>query len=336
VSAARPSASRLVLVVALALLAGAACGGGGPTAPTIPPGPPGPSTAQVYLGRILDIMQERSVNRRRIDWGAFRATVLAQAAAAQTIPDTFPAIRVALDLLDDGHSSYTAANGTFIFVPKRSCASAGVTTPTVPPTIGYVRVQSFGGSGTAAVEFASALHAAIRAGDRDDLAGWIVDLRGNGGGNMWPMIAGIGPVLGEGVAGYFIDPDGVAVEWGYGSGAAIAAGSVVLSVPGAYRLRRERPRVAVLTDIGIASSGEAVAIAFRQRPDTRSFGTPTCGLSTANESFPLSDAAVLNLTVSTMADRTRQLYGDVVAPDEVIGDASAAVQRAVAWLQSGR
>ena len=36
--------------------------------------------------------------------------------------------------------------------------------------------------------------------------GWIVDLRGNGGGNMWPMLAGIGPILGEGIAGYFIDP----------------------------------------------------------------------------------------------------------------------------------
>ena len=43
-------------------------------------------------------------------------------------------------------------------------------------------------------------------------------------------------------------------------------------VDGPYRLRRDRPQVAVLTDNGIASSGEATLIAFRERPDTRSFG----------------------------------------------------------------
>jgi C-terminal processing protease CtpA/Prc len=35
--------------------------------------------------------------------------------------------------------------------------------------------------------------------DQGNLAGWIVDLRNNGGGNMWPMLTGIGSILGEGV-----------------------------------------------------------------------------------------------------------------------------------------
>jgi carboxyl-terminal processing protease len=309
----------------------AACGGVGPTGPTSPP--TGPSSAQAYLERMLDIMQARSINRRTIEWAAFRASVLAQAPGAQTVSDTYPAIRHALDRLDDGHSSYRAATGTFIFVPKRSCAPTPAVSPPLPATIGYVRVSSFNGSGTAAIEFAGAIQNAIRAADRDDLAGWIVDLRGNGGGNMWPMIAGIGPVLGDGVAGHFIDPDGVTQDWGYAVGAALAVGSVVLQVPDPYRLRRERPRVAVLTDVGVASSGEAVAVAFRERPGTRSFGTPTCGLSTSNESFPLSDGAVLNLTVSTMADRTRRLYGDAIVPDEVVNDPAVVVARAVAWLE---
>ena len=45
-----------------------------------------------------------------------------------------------------------------------------------------------------------------------------------------------------------------------------------------YVLRRQQPRVAVLSNVGIASSGEATLIAFRQRANTRSFGQPTCGL----------------------------------------------------------
>ena len=116
--------------------------------------------------------------------------------------------------------------------------------------------------------------------DKAALIGWMIDVRGNGGGNMWPMIAGVGPVLGEGVAGYFIDPVGVETAWEYRDGAAWEGGVANQRVAAPYRLRRDRPRVAVLTDNGIASSGEAVVISFRGRPDTRSFGDHTCGLST--------------------------------------------------------
>jgi carboxyl-terminal processing protease len=102
-----------------------------------------------------------------------------------------------------------------------------------------------------------------------------------------------------------------------------------------YTLRRPMPRVAVLTDVRVASSGEATVIAFRGRPNTRSFGEPTCGLSTANQTFPLPDGATLILTVSSMADRHAVVYGDRVAPDEVIANPDEVVVRAVAWLLGG-
>ena len=281
-------------------------------------------------------MQANSIKRLEIDWNDFRARVFAAAAGAQTISGTYEAIRTAIGLLGDGHSSYRTSTGATIFVPTRTCNAVPiVTAPTLPGTIGYVRVRSFSGTAQQAVTFATSIQEAIKAADRDDLIGWIVDLRGNGGGNMWPMLAGVGPVLGEGVAGYFIDPVGAEKVWEYEQGASRIDGVVVTQVEAPYRLRRESPRVAVLIDNWVASSGEAAAIAFKQRPATRFFGTPTCGLSTANAGFPLSDGALLILTVSTMADRTRQSYGQSVAPDESIADPTQLVQRAVAWLESG-
>jgi carboxyl-terminal processing protease len=149
------------------------------------------------------------------------------------------------------------------------------------------------------------------------------------------MLAGVGPVLGEGPAGYFVDPTGAESIWEYGGGASLLGGVVQQRVAAPYRLRRDQPRVAVLTDNGIASSGEATVVAFKGRPGTRSFGMPTCGLSTANRGFAMSDGASLILTVSVMADRTRTRYGDSIVPDEIVTDASQAVQRAIAWLQTG-
>ena len=70
-----------------------------------------------------------------------------------------------------------------------------------------------------------------------------------------------------------------------------------------YELHRPDSRVAVLTNQAVASSGEAIAVAFRGRPGTRTFGADTCGLPTANESYTLSDGATLFLTVAREADR---------------------------------
>ena len=318
----------------LASIGAAACDGGRPS-PAAPTGPPS-ERARAYLEELIDLMQAHSINRLTIDWSAFRATVFARATGAQSISDIYPAIQLALNGLGDGHSVYYAANGTVLGAARRmACGGSGAGTVAVPQDVGYVRVPGFSGTAEAATTFAADLQRAIMSADKADLVGWIVDVRGNGGGNMWPMIAGVGPVLGEGVAGYFIDPVGLETAWEYRDGAAWEGGVANQRVAVPYRLRRDRPRVAVLTDNGIASSGEAVVLSFRGRPDARSFGDRTCGLSTANAPYPMSDGATLNITEAVMADRRRIKYGHSIQPDETVLPADQVVERAVVWLRTG-
>jgi len=283
----------------------------------------------------MGLMQAHSINRLTIDWSDFRRTVLARAEGAQNITDTYPAIQVALDALGDGHSLYYASTGTVLGAARHvGCGVSGAGTPALPDDVAYVRVPSFSGTAAEATALADDLQRTIMSADKADLVGWVVDVRGNVGGNMWPMIAGVGPVLGEGVAGYFIDPLGMETAWAYRDGAAWEGDVANQRVTAPYRLRRDRPRVAVLTANGIASSGEAVVISFRARPDTRSFGDRTCGLSTANAPYAMSDGATLNITEAVMADRTRTRYGYAVEPDETV-PTELVVDRAVAWLRTG-
>ena len=292
--------------------------------------------ARQYLDQLITLMQNNSIKRLTIDWNAFRTEVYDAARDAQTITDTLPAIRVAIARIGDGHSSYRSVSGTVIFVQTRTCAgSGGPSASAVPDSIGYVAISSFSGTPAEATAFASNLQSQIRSADRENLAGWIVDLRGNTGGNMWPMVAGVGPVLGEGVLGYFVSPTGVETRWEYRDGASWIGSTVAQRVDVPYRLRREQARVAVLVDGAVASSGEATYISFRQRPETRSFGLATCGLSTSNTTFTLSDGAILTLTTALMADRSRQAYGDRITPDELISERDQLLPRAVAWLQTG-
>ncbi|QMW05615.1 S41 family peptidase [Spirosoma foliorum] len=290
------------------------------------------ATAQSYLDEVVGLMKANSINRKTIDWTVFKAKVDAQAQGAQTIADTYPAIQLGLTLLGDNHSMYYPTTGTVIYGTKTvACTDANIVTGTIYKGVGYVKVSSFDGGGSDASKFAQSIQGAIKAADNDSLKGWIVDLRGNLGGNMWPMIAGVGPLLGEGICGYFLDPDGNASAWSYQKGSALLNQAELTKVESAYTIRKANSKVAVLTDQATASSGEAVAIAFKGRPNTRSFGKATCGLSTANVTNRLSDGALLNLTQSTMANRSKQAYGSSIPVDEVIA-AEKVVAEATSWL----
>lgn len=292
-----------------------------------------PSAGAHYLNALLDIAEAKSVNSRTLDWSSLRSQVLAAAGSAETIQDTYPAIALALRLLDDRESYYTATDGHVIGPPPVG-GCIGSPPPGIPPlpnTVRYVKVDSCLCDGAAVEEFADAVQSAIRASDRPGLAGWIVDLRGNFGGNMWPMIAGIGALLGDGIVGYLVENDRE-YERAYRGGTALNAGEPFARATSPYVLLDRDPRVAVLTDGATTGAGEAIAVFFKGRARTRSFGSSTCGHHQLQLDSALTDGATLSLATSQHADRTHQRYAGPIAPDDTVADASTVVERAVAWL----
>lgn len=137
------------------------------------------------------------------------------------------------------------------------------------------------------------------------------------------VVAGVGPVLGEGIAGIFVGLEDELDRWFYRDGAAgirtLGQIHIRARLPDrGYRLQRGAPPVAVLTGENTSGSGEGVTISFRGRPMTRSFGSATFGLSTGNAGFSLPDGSTIVLTIGIMADRTGILYGSAVEPDEFV------------------
>lgn len=294
--------------------------------------------ALAYLDTALDFMQEHSINREQINWDALRTRTYRRAFGAQTTADTYRAIQYALGDLGDNHSYLMTPeqvaqmeDGTMV------AAISGPSGRLLEGRLGYVYLPSWAGTHEAADEHATAIQDIIRDLDAQDPCGWIVDLRENLGGAMWPMLAGIGPILGEGLAGSVVAPDGSMIHCYYINGQAIYGDEVQTEIKGAaYTLSEPLPPVAVLTGLSTSSSGEAIVIAFRGRPDTRSFGKATSGLSTATREIELSDGAWLILAVSTFTDRTGQVYGSKIAPDEIVnqpkGQDDPTLQAAVDWL----
>jgi len=330
---------------------GAAGGAAVPVATDCVVVPPS-SAAVAYLDDALTLIRTRALFRDSVDWTDARRSALDRMIGAQDPDDAYAALEFLLERLGDDHSLLIAA-GEIAAMRTLTMEEAIVGDPPrgewLPGRIGYLTVPGFiGGGPEAAQSFAALIQRTIADLDARRPCGWIVDLRGNVGGNMWPMLAGLGPVLGEGPSG-FIVADSARSGWDYLDGAARLGGATVVSVPVPYRLASGRPPVAVLTGRITASSGEAMAIAFRGREGARSFGQPTRGLSTSTLSMKLSDGAVMALATALFADRTGRTYGAQVEPDELVpSDIAAgaedqaspdqasgdrATARAAAWLR---
>jgi carboxyl-terminal processing protease len=294
--------------------------------------------AMAYLNEALDLMQEYSINKETIEWDALRDRTYHRASGAQRISDTYQAIQHALADLGTNHSYLMTPEQVALMEDGTLVASIpGPEGRFIEGNLGYIYLPSWAGTRESADKHATAVQEIVRELDAQNPCGWILDLRENNGGAMWPMLAGIGPVLGDGLVGYAIAPDGSTDEFSYRDGQAFYNDQVETEVLGqAYYLSEPLPFVAVLTGPSTCSSGEAITIAFRGRPNTRSFGKATAGLSTGTREIELSDGAWLILAINTFADRTGQAYGYKVIPDKIVHQAGdqddPTLQAAVAWL----
>ncbi|HLF11708.1 MAG TPA: S41 family peptidase [Gammaproteobacteria bacterium] len=314
---------------------------------------PAPSaTARRYIDAALEIMQQHSINRGSIDWQTFRAATLDQARGSINIGDAHLALRFALRNLGD-HHSYFVTPQTAASLDAAPVGNARTGRKPVQPSgvlldgaFGYVALPGFaGGTPMDQVQFAESIHQLIKGLDSSKACGWILDLRGNSGGDLWPMLAGIGPLLDEGEIGASLYPDGSRIPVWYRDGKAGFGEYVQLRVRGTpYRVMATSAPLALLIGSSTASAGEVILMAFHGRENTLTFGAPTRGLSTGNRIFPLSDGAELVLTVAATSDRSGRVYSGSIAPDRVVPEAGGAVvtesasdetvtAAALAWLK---
>lgn len=271
----------------------------------------------------VEIVRTNALNADQVDWPEVAARVRDVAARADQPEDTYPAIGMLLSLLKDGHS--------FHMDPDTVRQHELMAAPNVPPVVkrlpggqGYVLIPGFAGRNDDDIgRFVKAVSDGMHAIAADVTGGWVIDLRENSGGNMWPMLTSLTPLLGTGTLGNFRGRDGKLRPW------VVKGSDTGLSLVDA--------RVAVLLGEKTNSAGEAVAVAFHGRPGTRTFGQKTAGRSTSNASYPLPDGSQLLLTTAVTVCRNGTAFGGAIEPDEAVPPANSAgndpaLDAAIAWL----
>lgn len=289
---------------------------------------------EAVLDRVLSLARRHAINASKVDWNAVDATARQRLASTPGEAGLTDSLRYVLAALGDRHSHYRPPA-----VAARSIGARGVPPPrpivetqTTAGGVALIAVNGWSGAPEQVPAAARSVRDALVGVLASPTCGIVVDLRGNSGGNMWPMMGGLLPLYDRGELLRFERRDG--------SGSPVTAVDNALVQdgqpprPGMSGLARpaHAPRfVAVLIGPRTSSSGEITAIGFKGQANARMFGQPTDGRSSANASYPMPNGGMVMITTAHVVDRTGRRYGDPVVPD-VASDAPVA--DAERWLRS--
>jgi carboxyl-terminal processing protease len=276
----------------------------------------------------LDIIETNALERSAILWSKQKPEWLKEAAAFSTLAEAHQLIKGVLKNLGDNHSFLIPASKTLAdatFNPENPVPSGFM----FNERIGVVEIPTHGGDGKLADRrnYATVVQEILYDLEQQGAAAWVIDLRRNGGGNMWPMLAGLAPLLDRTTLGAFVNPqENERNLWHY-DGEKLRIDNHVIAEAKTKPLCNLAAPIAILTSRKTLSSGEAVLISFLGRPHTRTFGEATGGLPTANAPYQLRDKSWLVLTTALEADRLGRIYKTSIAPDVFVK---------IAWAKLGQ
>ncbi|MBR5432329.1 MAG: S41 family peptidase [Bacteroidales bacterium] len=267
---------------------------------------------KTFVRKAVRLMDKNGLFAEGPQWESARAEALA--ASPSSPEEARQLVETALKVAGGKHSFLQSAQSV------QQDATSEWATPSVSfqeDGIPVITLPRFSGNSDEGLKYANAVLEALP----ETLPGVVIDLRGNTGGNMYPMIAAVQRFL----------PDGDVIRFRTRKRTQWIPLDYVLSTVGVQRLSRIECPVAILTDEMTASSGEAVLIGFRGLDDVRVFGAPTAGYASANTPFPLPDGSNLVLTTGCDVARTGEAFcDDPIVPDVPSDDPLAA---ALAWLR---
>ncbi|MGH3614902.1 MAG: S41 family peptidase [Pseudonocardia sp.] len=319
----------LVAAVALAMLViVVGVGVGSPSSPAVAEPADSASASNPtnqYVTDALDMMESGGYYVDPATWPAQRTEAEQLTNNAPDTAATYPALRAALAAAGGEHSEWLPPGAPLVDPnPVESTTPSVTTTPDGISTVSVPELVS--GDPQALQRYADSTASSLSRAGQPTSCGWIVDLRDNGGGNMWPMFAGLSPLLADGPMLSFASNTGERTEVRIEGGTALAGAQPQASV---VDLPKSTKPIAVLQGESTASSGEAVLLAFRGQPNVRTIGSDSAGSSTANMSVPMPDGATMVLTTAVYVDRFNQAFGGRITPDLSAPDALVAART---WL----
>jgi hypothetical protein len=279
------------------------------------------------LDEALVIMQKHYYKKDSIQWEPLISNAKDLLYRSSDCENAYKAVQWCFDQIKEKHSYVMPPVKAAIYNGNINSSSSGsshkrltgdIHHELIDGNIAYISVPWIATTDrSVCTRFADSIQHLIKTFDQSGINKWIIDLRKNTGGNCWPMLAGLGSLLGNGTHGFFVSSKDT-IPINYKDGVIMQGKHARCAVSNPYTLLSKNKTIVVLTGENTASAGEIVVIAFKGMKDVYLYGEPTAGLTTANASYPLSDGSMLVLTVCKEADRTGKIIEGKIHPDELV------------------
>lgn len=305
------------------------------------------SQEEAFADKLISKFKNGAITSTNIDWEAFEEEVKASLKISKTV-----GIEKALTLYGNKHTFYKYKGQMLYGKIPYEASKSKCPYPLKnlfkdnKENIAYVNIPELGLSPnlsesakkTKATKYIEAITKVIQEADKENAIGWVIDLRSNSGGNMWPMLLALRPFFTQETLGYFINGED-ASEWRYADRDIKIGWSSskkrFLNQDINYQLKYPPKKIAVLIGKRTSSSGEATAIALSSIKNMQYFGDHTSGYSTANQTIKMGVEEYLILTSSVMADHQKKEFWEGIQVDNVICDEQELLQRVVDWIKEG-
>lgn len=289
-----------------------------------------------------------SLNTRSVNWDSLRSDMYMLAQQAKTFQDLRPCFETLLVALKDRNGKFidAATNSAIASYPEISATGASDRTSInsinsefeyqiMEGDIGYLKIT---GVSPDLQKSASAIRSAIDSLSKEKDLNWIIDLRYSSGGSFSPMIAGMGPLLGEGHVGGVVDGRGkIKKLYEIHNGRFYDDQHLVLSFACAKDMRPSK--VAVLLSKNTSGASEIFAITMKGRKNTKFFGEPTAGNITVMNEIKIGNGLIMSLSEGLYQDRKGNVYKKNVTPEIPVAcqhtadhRQDMAIQAATEWL----
>ncbi|MBE4948220.1 S41 family peptidase [Chryseobacterium culicis] len=246
-----------------------------------------------------------------------------------SVSELAPIYAKVFELLKDHHGGLKYKGKTYgwnkpgssanVYLKEKLKTEKSVVSQVIGKTIAYIRIPGNDDFAFKKVDsIANDITEHINKVNSAKIKAWIIDLRVNTGGNMYPILLGLKEFIGSGdiVFGGFRNSKGESSgKWEIKEGKMLIDGielvrKTQLKIP----IKQDIP-IVILTSCYTASAGEMTAISLIGRKNTFVVGEPTADYTTAVQGFKINKDAGLNLSTDYVVDRNSKVYSNNVHPD---------------------
>lgn len=279
-----------------------------------------------FIDKTIELIAANSIHTENL--GAIKRDLYRKSVNLSTIDETAPLYEGVFKQLYDYHGGLKYKGKTYgwnnphamanVYLKDKLKIENKTGSKIIDKKIGYIRIVGNRDFAFKKVDsLANDIVSHVNTINSAQIKAWIIDLRLNTGGNMYPILLGLKEFIGNNIIfGGFRDArDKPTGNWEIKAGKLLIDGNVLDRKTALFHPIQTDVPLVILTSCYTASAGEMIALSFIGRNNTFIVGEPTANYTTAVQGFEINDHAGINLSTDYVVDRNLKVYKSNILPD---------------------